>query len=126
MSHLLEQSLPAGAPPAVDAAVEALDGALIRDLRHLRVAALSFESVTLAGGRHVVAVAIDEGGERHWLGVRRVSGRPATAYVGLFSSLMLRGLRADRSLLVHVERCPELGRRIRQAFGPLATFDETA
>lgn len=113
--------------PPLDAAVQMLDAALVHDLRGLRLVALSFESVTLAGIRHVVAVAIDNEGERHWLGVRRVSvRRRSAAYLALFSSLMLRGLQVESCLLVRIERCPELGQRIRDTFGPGATFEESA
>jgi hypothetical protein len=102
----------------VESLVSALDQAIAADLRGLHVAALAFECVVLCGAPYVVAHAIDDEGNKHWLGVR--SRRSADTYVKLFSELLVRGLRAEHPLLVDVDRCPRLAERVRAAFGGFA------
>jgi hypothetical protein len=98
-------------------AFERRPGAMSRDLRELRVAALAF-SVAVGGPHPIAAVyALDEEGEQHWLAARSASCGVEAAYVDLLSHLLQRGLQTDRTLIVDAGGYPRFARRLEHALG---------
>ncbi len=113
-----------GVTPCLHAAVHALQGSPIEDLRGLRIIALAF---TLAvEGPHPIAVAwaLDEDGVKHWLAVRSAEAGVEAAYLTLLSDLLRRGLRATGPLLVDADGCARLAGRLRAALGEVVCADQ--
>jgi hypothetical protein len=101
------------------AARRALDPAIKGDLRDLRVAALAFKVVVSGDHPIVVAHAVDDEGDEHWLAVRGAPQGRTAAYLKIFSQLLRRGLRARGPMLVDADGCTELARSIDRALGPV-------
>ncbi len=90
-----------------------------RDLEGVRVAALGFK-VAVGGPRPIaVAYALDAEGEERWLAARSADCGVEAAYVDLLSNLLLRGLAADRTLIVDAGGYPSVARRLEHALGPV-------
>ncbi len=110
-------------PPSLHAAVHALDGSPIQDLRDLRIIALAF--ALAVEGEHPIAVAwaLDEDGVKHWLAVRSAEAGVEAAYLALLADLLRRGLRATRPLLVDADGCARLAGRLRAALRGVVRAD---
>jgi hypothetical protein len=78
--------------------------------------------VVIGGARFLEAYALDRAGVRHRLALREIGRRASESRVALFESLLVRGLRSHRPLLVDVDRCEALRARIAAAWGAHAVF----
>src|SRR5271170_5505308 len=84
----------------------------VRLLHGFHVVGLAFEPMRFEGEPHVLAVAIDDTGERHVLAKCR--GRPGFAVtVELCAELAQRGLYLDETALIEVPGCPAAAQRVR-------------
>jgi putative transposase len=104
----------------VSATREHLARMMSRDLSALALCALMIDGVHV--GDHVVLVAmgIDEGGNKHVLGLYEGATENATVCTALLSDLVARGLRTDRSMLFVIDGSKALCKAIRSVFGARA------
>ena len=106
--------------PRLEAAVRALEPHPGEDLRGLRVTALAFKLAVRGPHPFAVVHAVDQEGTEHWLAIRAADARNVeAAYLELLGDIVRRGLTVARPLIVDVDRCAELGRRVELALGPV-------
>ena len=88
-----------------------------RDLSGLRLAVLMIDGVYI--GEHVIilTIGVEEDGKKHLLGLCEGATENATICKRLLESLVERGLRTDRSLLVVVDGSKALPKAVRAVFG---------
>jgi putative transposase len=91
-----------------------------RDLGSLSFTALLIDGVHF--GEHLVlaAVAVDEQGEKHVLGLREGATENAAACKALLTDLIERGLNPERSLLVVIDGAKALHKAVVEVFGARA------
>ncbi len=91
-----------------------------RDLSGLALVALMIDGVRF--GEHLVlaAVGVDEGGEKHVLGLREGATENAAAVRALLADLIERGLNPNRSLLVGIDGAKALHKAVVEVFGTRA------
>jgi transposase-like protein len=91
-----------------------------RDLSGLALCAVMIDGIHI--GEHVmlIALGIDERGEKHILGLYQGATENTTCCSGLLSDLEARGLRTDRAMLFAIDGSKALAKAIRSAFGPRA------
>lgn len=84
--------------------------------------------VVMVDGIHVddhlvlVALGIDESGDKHVLGLYEGATENAAVCTGLLSDLVARGLRTDRSMLFVIDGSKALAKSIRTTFGARAVI----
>jgi len=91
-----------------------------RDLSELQLAALMLDGLHV--GEHVVLIAmgIDEDGNKHVLGIHEGATENAAACTGLLGDLRDRGLNTERSILVVIDGSKALHKAVRDIFGERA------
>jgi putative transposase len=91
-----------------------------RELNGLSLAALFIDGVHF--GEHVVlaAVGVDEGGEKHVLGLREGATENAAAVRALLADLIERGLDSEQSLLAVIDGAKALHKAVVEVFGARA------
>ena len=91
-----------------------------RDLSGLSLCALMIDGIHIGDHLVLVALGIDEVGEKHVLGLYEGSTENATVCTGLLSELAARGLRTDRATLFVIDGSKALRKGIRVVFGERA------
>jgi len=88
-----------------------------RDLSGLAICATMIDGIHM--GEHLVlaALGIDEGGEKHVLGLYEGATENETVCTALVSDLTSRGLRTDRSMLFVIDGSKGLSKAIRAVYG---------
>jgi putative transposase len=104
----------------VTATRERLAEMISRDLSEISLCALMLDGIHVAEHLVLVALGIDEVGEKHVLGLYEGASENATVCTGLLSDLAARGLRTDRAMLFVIDGSKALRRSIREAFGERA------
>ena len=104
----------------VDATREQLRRMMGRDLSQLALCAVMIDGIHV--GEHVVLIAlgIDEAGDKHVLGLYEGATENAAACGGLISDLVARGLRTDRATLFVIDGGKAVLKAIRATFGARA------
>lgn len=104
----------------VAATAEHLEQVMQRDLSQIRLAALIIDGLYVGDYVILVALGIDEAGDKHVLGLYEGATENSTACKGLLSDLERRGMRTDRSVLVVLDGSKALLSAVRAVFGPRA------
>jgi putative transposase len=101
----------------VAATREKLSDMMSRDLSGLAICATMIDGIHM--GEHLVlaALGIDEGGEKHVLGLYEGATENETVCTALISDLTSRGLRTDRSMLFVIDGSKGLSKAIRAVYG---------
>ena len=104
----------------VDATKKKLEEMLSADLSKLALCALMVDGIHV--GEHVVLIAlgIDESGDKHVLGLYDGATENATVCTALLLDLTARGARSDRALLFVIDGSKALAKSIRDVFGKRA------
>jgi putative transposase len=104
----------------VAATREELAKMMSRDLSALALCAIMLDGIHV--GEHValIALGIDEAGEKHVLGLYEGASENTTCCVGLLSDLEARGVRTDRATLFVIDGSKSLAKAIRAKFGKRA------
>lgn len=97
-----------------------LDEMMSRDLSSIPVCALMIDGIHMSEHLVLVALGIDESGEKHVLGLYDGATENATVCTGLLSDLAARGMRSDRSMLFVIDGSKALRKAIRDVFGQRA------
>ncbi len=97
-----------------------LDAVLQKPLGDIRWAALMVDGIAFAEHVIVVALGIDESGQKHLLGVREGSTENATLCRELLSGIVERGFSQDRSVLVAIDGGKGLRKAVTEVFGQSA------
>jgi hypothetical protein len=87
----------------VAATREKLSEMMSRDLSGLAICATMIDGIHMGEHLVLVALGIDEGGEKHVLGLYEGATENETVCTALISDLASRGLRADRSMLFVID-----------------------
>ncbi len=90
---------------------------MTRDLKGLSLCAIMIDGIHIGDHLVLVALGIDEAGEKHILGLYEGSTENATVCTGLLSQLQARGLRTDRAMLFVIDGGKALRKGIRVVFG---------
>lgn len=90
---------------------------LERDLSAIDLAVLMIDGLYVDDHVLLVALAIDENGHKHVLGVREGATENATSCTALLSDLQARGLRTDRVILAVLDGSKALAKSVRTVFG---------
>lgn len=104
----------------VDATAVALEQMMSKSLGGLELAALMLDGIVCGAHTVLVALGIDATGKKHVLGLWEGATENAAACKSLLSSLVDRGLRTDRSLLVVIDGSKALSKAVRDVFGKRA------
>ena len=101
---------------------ERLAEMMSRDLSALNVRVVMLDGIHV--GQHVVLVAlgIDEAGDKHVLGLYEGATENATCCTGLLTDLTARGVRTDRTTLFVIDGGKALAKAIRTVFGARAVM----
>ena len=93
---------------------------LARPIDDLRLAVVMIDGIHF--GEHVVLIAlgIDESGNKHVLGLREGATENATSCTELLTNLVERGLDTTRSLLIVIDGGKALRKAVREVFGKRA------
>jgi transposase-like protein len=94
-----------------------LDAWLHRDLSKLGIVAIMIDGITVAEHTVVVALGIDEGGDKHPLGLWLGATENATVCGALLDNLLDRNLPAERAYLFVIDGSKALRKAIRVRFG---------
>jgi len=103
-----------------DATAAALEQMMSKSLAGLEFAALMLDGIVCGAHTVLIALGIDATGKKHVLGLWEGATENATACKSLLSSLVDRGLRTDRSLLVVIDGSKALSKAVRDVFGKRA------
>jgi len=93
---------------------------LARDISGIAIAALIVDALRIGGHLVLVAIGVDEAGDKHVLGLHEGATENSAACTALFESLVDRGLSSDRSLLVVIDGSKALAKAVRAVFGQRA------
>lgn len=104
----------------VAATREKLSEMMSRDLSGLSICATMIDGIHMGEHLVLVALGIDEGGEKHVLGLYEGATENETVCTALISDLTSRGLRTDRSMLFVIDGSKGLSKSIRAVYGKLA------
>jgi putative transposase len=101
----------------VAATREKLTEMMSRDLSGLAICTTMIDGIHI--GEHLVlaALGIDEGGEKHVLGLYEGATENETVCTALISDLTSRGLRTDRTMLFVIDGSKGLSKAIRSVYG---------
>jgi transposase-like protein len=104
----------------VEATGRQLDAMMSRDLSGLALCTVMIDGIHV--GEHVVLIAlgIDEHGEKHVLGLHEGATENTTACVALLSDLVARGVKSDRTMLFVIDGSKALASATRKVFGKRA------
>ena len=89
-------------------------------LADLPLAALMIDGLVCGEHTVLVALGIDEQGEKHVLGFREGATENATSCTGLLTDLVDRGFDTTRSILVVIDGAKALAKAVRDVFGKRA------
>jgi transposase-like protein len=101
----------------VAATQEQLGAFLARPLDGIDLVVLMIDGVHFADHVILVAIGIDENGEKHVLGTWEGATENAASCEGLLGNLVGRGLDAGRPMLVVIDGSKALAKAVRQTFG---------
>jgi putative transposase len=104
----------------VAATREKLAEMMSRDLSAITVCALMIDGIHIGEHVAVIALAIDQGGEKHILGIYEGATENTVCCAGLLSDLEARGIRTDRATLFVIDGSKALAKAIRAKFGARA------
>jgi putative transposase len=104
----------------VNATRERLTRMMGRSLAGLAISAVMIDGIRVGGYLVLIALGIDEEGDKHVLGVYEGATENATCCSALLSDLAARGLCCDRSMLFVIDGSKALAKSIRATFGSLA------
>lgn len=90
------------------------------DLGKLALCAIMIDGIHVAEHLVLVALGIDERGEKHVLGLYEGATENTVACAGLLSDLEARGVRTDRTMLFVIDGSKALAKAIRATFGSRA------
>ena len=99
---------------------ETLAEMMSRDLGQIPLCAIMIDGIHVAEHLVLIALGIDEKGEKHTLGLYEGATENTTACIGLLSDLEARGVRTDRATLFVVDGSKALAKAIRAKFGSRA------
>lgn len=99
---------------------ERLGEMMSRDLSELALCAVMIDGIHVAEHLVLVALGIDENGEKHTLGLYEGATENTTSCIGLLSDLEARGVRTDRAMLFVIDGSKALAKAIRAKFGTRA------
>lgn len=95
----------------------ALQDLTSRSLANLALVAVMVDGIHVGGHVVLVALGIDEGGDKHVLGLYEGATENATVCTALLADLRTRGLRTDRTHLFVIDGGKALVKSIRDVFG---------
>ncbi len=104
----------------VAATSEALTTMMSRDLSALSLRAIIIDGIHMSEHLVVVALGIDEEGEKHVLGLHEGATENETVCKTLLTDIVARGVRANRSMLFVVDGSKALVAAIRKVYGKRA------
>lgn len=99
---------------------EKLGEMMSRDLGKIALCAIMIDGIHIAEHLVLVALGIDDKGDKHTLGLYEGATENTTACIGLLSDLEARGVRTDRTMLFVIDGSKALAKAIRAKFGPRA------
>jgi putative transposase len=99
---------------------KALAEIMSRSLKGKRYLALFLDAVHMADHAVVVAMGVDEGGNKEILGLWEGATENATVCKALLSDLVDRGLKTDEGIMIGIDGSKALRAAIRDVFGPMA------
>lgn len=91
-----------------------------RDLGKIALCAIMIDGIHVAEHLVLVALGIDDKGDKHTLDLYEGATENTTACIGLLSDLEARGVRTDRTMLFVIDGSKALAKAIRAKFGPRA------
>jgi putative transposase len=91
-----------------------------RDLGKIALSAIMIDGIHVAEHLVLVALGIDENGEKHTLGLYEGATENTTSCSGLLSDLEARGVRTDRAMLFVIDGSKAIAKAIRAKFGQRA------
>ena len=101
----------------VSATAQTLTEMMGRDLSTLSICALIIDGIHVGDHLVVVALGIDEQGEKHVLGLHEGATENEATCSALIEDLVARGVRSDRSRLFVIDGSKALVAAVRKAFG---------
>ena len=104
----------------VAATREKLQEMMGRDLRHLKLCAIMIDGIHVDEHVILIALGIDERGDKHVLGLYEGATENTSACTGLLSDLEARGVGTDRAILFVIDGSKALAKAVRTKFGPSA------
>lgn len=104
----------------VSATREKLAEMLGADLSMLSLCAIMIDGIHVAEHLVLIALGIDENGDKHVLGLYEGATENTTACSGLLSDLEARGVRTDRAMLFVIDGSKALAKAVRAKFGTRA------
>jgi putative transposase len=104
----------------VAATREKLKEMMSRDLGSLKLCAIMIDGIHIDEHLVLVALGIDERGEKHILGLYEGATENTTSCAGLLSDLEARGVRTDRAMLFVIDGSKALAKAVRAQFGTRA------
>jgi transposase-like protein len=94
-----------------------VNDALNSDLSSRTLVVLMLDGLIVGDHTMLIALGIDEAGNKHVLGLHEGATENSTACLGLLTNLRDRGLKADRALLVVIDGGKALRSAVRSVFG---------
>jgi putative transposase len=104
----------------VGATREQLVQMMSRDISEVPLCAVMIDGIHLAEHLVLVALGIDEQGEKHVLGLYEGAAENSTVCTALLTDLVARGMRVDRSMLFVIDGSKALAKAIRRVVGAKA------
>jgi putative transposase len=99
---------------------ESLGAMMSRDLGKIALCAIMIDGIHVAEHLVLVALGIDDKGDKHTLGLYEGATENTTSCIGLLSDLEARGVRTDRAMLFVIDGSKALAKAIRAKFGTRA------
>jgi transposase-like protein len=99
---------------------EKLGEMMSRDLGKIALCAIMIDGIHVAEHLVLVALGIDDKGDKHTLGLYEGATENTTSCIGLLSDLEARGVRTDRAMLFVIDGSKALAKAIRAKFGTRA------
>jgi putative transposase len=91
-----------------------------RDLSGLSLCSMVIDGIHVGEHLVVIALGIDESGDKHILGLHEGATENEAVCTGLISDLVARGVRSDRAMLFVIDGSKALASALRKAFGKRA------
>ncbi len=104
----------------VAATRERLAEMMSRDLSELSICAVMIDGIHVGAHLALIAMGIDESGNKHILGLYEGATENTTCVTGLIDDLEHRGLRTNRAMLFVIDGSKALAKAIRSKFGARA------
>jgi putative transposase len=99
---------------------EKLGEMMSRDLGKIALCAIMIDGIHVAEHLVLVALGIDDKGDKHTLGLYEGATENTTSCIGVLSDLEARGVRTDRAMLFVIDGSKALAKAIRAKFGTRA------